>query len=242
MRHQHSVRQRFRRKRPADLPAGHGESLARAAQRNRALPHARQRRNPHVRRAVVGHPLVDLIAQHQQIMLLRDLRQRQQLLAAVHLAHGVERRIDNNQFGLRADRGPQIFHIDPPVRRTGGAGPGPQGNIDRCPARHDHRRRITVVERLDQDHLIARVHQPLHRGVNPLGRARGHNDLCQRIQLTIEDRAVHRRQRIHQTRMAGAARILIVAGDQRGARRLNHKVRWGKIGETLPKINGIVFK
>ena len=84
----------------------------------RPLPHAGERRDPHVLLVVIHHTIVHLVRHHQHALLNADLRELFQLGPGEHLADRVVRRVDDDAFGLRGERGSELVEIDAPVGPT----------------------------------------------------------------------------------------------------------------------------
>ncbi len=117
---------------------------------------------------------------------------------------------------------------------------GAQRHVHRRAARHDDRGGIAVIERLDQDHLVAGVDQGLHRGEDALGSAVSHDDVGLRIQFAVKERAVQIGQRLHQIGLPGAAGVLVQVRGDGLLRRLFDEVGRGEVGKALAEIDGVV--
>ncbi len=101
--------------------------------------------------------------------------------------------------------------------------------------------RIAVVERLDQDDLVARIDQRLHRGKDAFGGADGDDDLLSAGPVPAKERAIDLGQRVDQPRVAGAAGVLVEIRDDGFLGGGFDEVRRRKIGEALAQIDGVVF-
>ena len=121
---------------------------------------------------------------------------------------------------------------------AGRVGRRPQRHIDRCAAGHDDRGRIAVVERLDQDDLVAGIDQGLDGGKDALGGADGDDDLLERIQVTAKERAVDVGNGIDQPGMAGGPRVLVQIPFNGFLGGGFDKIRSREIGEALPQVDG----
>ena len=85
---------------PADLPPGDREGLPGAGDGDCALPHPGEARQRHVWHAVVGHVLVDLVGDHQQVTLACQLGDPGQLRAGQHGTGRVVRRVEQHGGGF----------------------------------------------------------------------------------------------------------------------------------------------
>ena len=110
------------------LPAGDGEGLAGGGDGERALEHARQRREVLVRLARVDGVLVDLVRDDEQPGVAADhLGHLRHLCGAEGLARGVVRRVEHEHLGARRDlrrarhQGMGERRAGALVRRCGGA-------------------------------------------------------------------------------------------------------------------------
>lgn len=81
MHHLQVAQQIGRPVRPARLPAGHRERLARRPDGDRSLPHIGQRANANVPIVIVDHPLVHLVGDAQHIVLFAQIGDLRQLFA-----------------------------------------------------------------------------------------------------------------------------------------------------------------
>ncbi len=70
MRAIHRRNQRLRTDRPTDLPTGNAECFSQTADRQRALRHSRQGRQPDVHRVIVENVFIDLIGDRDNAVLL----------------------------------------------------------------------------------------------------------------------------------------------------------------------------
>ena len=121
-----------------------------------------------------------------------------------------------------------------PVRRL-------QPHEARHRAQQAHHRRVGVVERLDQHHLVARVQHRHQAGGDRLGGAGGHHHLARPIDLQPIEAAVGGGHRLAQLRHAGHRRILVAAVLQRVGRRLHDVGRAFGVGEALAEVDRVVL-
>jgi len=148
--------QRGRGNAPADLEAGHAKRLAGTAQGHGALSHARQRRQPHVRRPVIQQVLIDLIDDGDGVPLLAQPGDDRQFLPAEDLACRVVRGVDQDRPRPRVEGPRQFIRVKRPARGT-------QPDVARHGPGHLDVGHVGVEERLEDDDLIAGIHQTQHR-------------------------------------------------------------------------------
>ena len=159
--------------RPADPPASHGVGLRQRVDGDGPLGHPRQGRERDVR-ALVDDVLVYVVGQGDEVVLAAEVGDQLQLVLAKDLARRVVRRVDDDRPRPRGDRRAKLIGIDRPVRLVQRDVAGDGSGQDRVGA-------VVLIERLEDDHLVARVEQPEHRRDHPLGRTAGHRDLRLRI-------------------------------------------------------------
>ena len=112
-----------------------------------------------------------------------------------------------------------------------------QRYVDGDAARHDHRGRVAVVKRLDEDHLVARFDQGLDGGEDAFGGPVGDDDLGHGVQITAKERAVDGGNRLDEARMTGAACILVEVGGDGLLCGVLDEVRRSKIREALAQVD-----
>src|ERR1019366_4303765 len=106
-----------RRNGPADAPSSHAISFRHSIDGNRAVAHAVQRCHRDVLRAVVNNVLVNFVGNREGVPAHAKVADEFQLFAGKHLARGIIRRVDDDSFGLGAERASQLVTIEIPVRR-----------------------------------------------------------------------------------------------------------------------------
>ena len=226
---------------PADLPAGDGEGFPRAAQGDGPLPHAGQAGYAHVLHPVVDHPLVDLVAQHQDVVLLDQPGDGRQLLPAEDLPHRVVGRVQDQEPGPLGEGPGQLVQVQGPFRGLGRPILGAQGHVDRFAPGHGHRGRVAVVEGLDEDDLVPGIQEGLHGGEDGLRGPRSDHEVGQGVQKATEERGVNVSQGLDQARVPGAAGVLVpILGDGLPSRLLDERRR-GEVRETLAQIHRAVL-
>ena len=166
----HRSGERRRRDRPADLPTGEGECLAEAAEHDGALAHARLGRQGSMRRFVPEF-LVDLVADDDEIKLVCDAHDRGAFSIVENSPARIVRAVDQQHARLRGDCCSQRNFVDAKSWRFEGH------DLGHAP-RHDNRRRVGIVERLEQNDLIARLKQREHAVDDRFGCAASHHHIA----------------------------------------------------------------
>ncbi len=216
---------------PADLPAGHRVGLAHARQRERAFPHARQGGDRHVLVVVEDQVFVDLVGDHHEVVLEREVGHRPQLGAGEHGAGRVVGAVEQHEPGPGGDRGPQRLDVEAEVRR-------PQRDRPSYPAGHLEHRDVGVVVGLQHDHLVARLDQPEQGGRHGLGAAGGDHDLAVRVDLDPVVTSLVLGDGPAQHRDPGAGRVLVGAAVERRDGGREHLGRSVLVGEALAEVEG----
>jgi hypothetical protein len=225
--------ERRRRHRPADAPAGHAEGLRHAVDRHRAIGHPLDRHQRHVAGAVVDDVLVDLVGDRDDVPRAAEGGDRLELVAAEDLAGGVVRRVDDDRPGLRRERRGELVGIERPAGRA-------QRHVPGRGARQDGVRAVVLVERLEDDHLVAGIDDPEQAGDHRLGRSAADRHL----RVGVDRHAVAPRpvagDGLAQDAGAPGHRILVhVAVDGPAGGRLDLGRR-GEVGEALREVDGAV--
>src|SRR5690606_35821130 len=112
----------------------------------------------------------DLVGDHQQIVLHREVRDGRQFVGGEDRAGRVVRGVQEQQAGARGDQGAQFVEVRAEVR-------GAQGERYARRARHRDAGGVRVVVRLDRDDLVARLEEGEQRGGDRLGGPGRHQDL-----------------------------------------------------------------
>ena len=198
-----------RAQRPADLPAGRGERLAGRGDPHGALPHAGKSGQRDVFGIVEGEVLVDLVADHQDVVLRRPAgRSRPDRPGSSTTPVGLCGELINNAFvrGVNAAASSSMIKSEVGTEQPD-ADPGAAGQIDRC--------RVRVVERFERDHLVAGIDERQDRGRQRLGRAGGDQHLGVRVvvQAVVALRVIA--DRLPQRLDAASRRVLVDAGGDR---------------------------
>ena len=117
---------------PADLPASEPEGFGRRGDGEGALGHAGQGGDGDVSGAVEHQVLVDLVGDHQQVVLDGQTGHPGQFVSIKDLAGWVMRRVEEDHSGRGTDRRDQVLRIEGVVRCVEGDDPTPtSGQGDR---------------------------------------------------------------------------------------------------------------
>ena len=219
---------------PADPPSGHRERLARARDRHGPLGHPLQRRDRDVL-AFVADVLVDLVGDRDDVVLAAEPRDRFELGPGEHTACRIVRCVDDDGLRARAERAGELVRVE----FEGGR---PKRHEDRRRARDRGVRPVVLVERLEHDHLVARVADSEERGDHRLRRSAGH---CQhrlwvdphRIEL-----AVRARERVAKALRTPRDRVLVDVRVDGSFCGVLHLRRRGKVREALRQVDPAVHR
>jgi hypothetical protein len=186
--------------------------------------------SPHMAGVVVKNMLVHFIGDGDDVMLQAQLGDGPQLVAREDFAGGIMRRVDDNRPGPRVECRGQFVGIEVPAVAA-------QRHIARRHAGHDQVRHIGVVNRLENDHLIARIGQTENRRKHRFGGARGYQHVGVRVQLLVVEALGMVRDRPAHRRHADARRILIERAIDSFDRRRQHFRRPVEIRRALAEID-----
>ena len=118
-----------------------------------------------------------------------------------------------------------------------------QGDVDRRGAGHLDTRDVAVVERLDDDDLVARVDQPHDGAKDRLGGARRDQHAVLRIDLHVVEGGGVAGDAFHQFRDAATRRVLVaLAGTQGVNRGFDDFLRPVKVRSALTQIDSAMFE
>ena len=137
----------------------------------------------------------------------------------------------------RPERGPQLVGIDRPVRLV-------ERDVARDGAGQDRVGAVVLVERLEDDDLVARVEQPEHRRDHRLGRAAGDGDLGLRVDGAPAREVPRRRRgdRVAQRLRAPGDRVLVDVGVDGLGDRVLELGRAGEVREALGEADRAVLR
>ena len=158
--------------RPGQFDTGDRERFARIAHSDRSFPHAGQGGDTRVR-PVKCDVLVDFVRYAKHVVLLAQRGHLFQLIAAVHFAQRIVGRVYDDALGFGRECGLQLRVVPAPVGRRGDL---ILLLLALHSQRHEHtlgaiyfaHRSVAVIERLDDDDLVARVAQAAQRIVQAL--------------------------------------------------------------------------
>src|SRR6202162_1113964 len=167
------VRHLAGRDRVRQPPAGDRVRLGQTIDGHGALAHAVQHRDADVL-ARVNKMLVDFVRDRERVEFLAEAGDERQLVGAVHLAGRVVRVVDDDRAPPRLERLAQLVAVEVPVGRN-------QRHHHRCGAREDAVRAVVFVERLENNHLVARIDQRQNARQHRLGHAAADGDLRLRV-------------------------------------------------------------
>ena len=193
------------------------------------------------KRRVVREMLVDIIADTHNVVLDAQRSDQLKLVASVHLARRIMRRVEQNRFGARRERIAKLFLVKC-KRRTGARG---------CMQRHKPRRRIRhhrsgnvkVKIRLKKNDFVTGVQQPHERRRQRFAAAARHRHMLHGINhaLAMTDikaaRRILLRDRLRQRRHANHRRVLRVSRIDRCNRRVFGKLRAVEIRKSLRQVH-----
>ena len=200
-----------------------------------ALRQLRVRGHPVVWLAVKNDVFVHFVRQNNDVGIARQRRQLLQVTGGEDLTARVVRRINDDHARARRDRGANLIPVDGKIRHG-----ELDGNRD-CPLKTDNRR-VAVKGRLKVDHLIARVHQPANRRIEPFAGAGSHQHLAGRVVLRAVERGNFIGNTFFERLQTGHRRVLVMprlhcAGDARNQLRVAGKIRC-----ALRKVNRVMLR
>ena len=175
----HGVDQRCRTAGIADAPAGHREGLRKAVEEDRPLRHARQARDARMR-ALEGELRVNLIGQHEQVLLAAERGDFLQLLPRARAAGRIARQVEHQDLGARLPGGPQR------LGRERKAVLGIGWHRDPLPVRQRDAGKIAHVARLVIHDLVTRIDERPAGEIERLADADRHDDLVGRPVADVE--------------------------------------------------------
>ncbi|MPN37867.1 hypothetical protein SDC9_185388 [bioreactor metagenome] len=150
--------------------------------------------------------LIDLVGQDHDVGAAQQIGQPVEIGPGQQAAGRIMRRIEHDHPRLRRDQGRHLL----PVGRVVGKF---QLRMDRLAANGFNRRHIAVIDRLEDDHLVAGPDEGGDSGEDGLRRPRRHRDLG----LDIETRAVQGSHLVDdglaQLRQTAHRRVLVASGE-----------------------------
>ena len=217
---------------PADLPAGGREGLAGRGDPHRPPAHAGKAGQRHVLGIVEDQVLVHLVTDHQHVVGDGQPGDLGQVGPVQHHPGRVVRGVDHQRLGPLAERRGQLVVVEPEVRsEQSDPDPYAPGQVDRG--------RVGVVERLERDHLVARVDERQERRRDGLGGPGGDQYLAVRVVAQPVVPAAVLGDRLPQRPDAAARRVLVdAAGDGRPGL-VEHEVRAVGVREALAEVDRV---
>ena len=162
--------------RPAEAPTLHGVRLRQRVDRHRTLGHAGQARDRDVL-GVVGEARVDLVAQHPEVVALRDRGDCFQLLAGGDQSGRVVRSIEEDRPRARRHRTAERVRVE--AKALGRR----ERNIDPHRARRIDHAVVGHVARLEDGDLVAGIGDAQRTGKQRTLRAREHHHVLRAHRL-----------------------------------------------------------
>ena len=150
------------------------------------------------------------------VVLDAEIRDQRHLVAREHAARRVVRRVDDDRLGARVERLAQAIGVERPVRPL-------ERNEHRLRAGENRIRPIVLIERLEDDHLVAGIHERHEHRRHRFGRAARHRHVAVRVDLHVVPAPVLLGDRLTKHRRAPRDRVLVDVAVDRRARRLFHQ-------------------
>ena len=223
------VAERRRRYAVADLPARGVVGLAERADHEAARKQIRVAHPALMAQAVEDDVLIDLVRKQIDVPVGNDVAQRSHVVGTPDRSGGVVRGVGDDEPRSVAH---QVPH-PPPIHPIGGR---VHGHVQRAPALQAHHRLVAVVGRIEDDHLIARVHHRRDGAEQRLGCPRCHRH----FPVRIDPGAVKRRHLVRDRRAQRGnphhGRVLVVAAMQIVRYPVEQGRRTVKIRESLGQI------
>ena len=222
----------------AQTPAGDGVRLRQRAAADGALKHAGQRGHIDVLVGRVDDVLVYLVGDAVGVVLFAEVGDKGELIACKDLAAGVGRVAQDDGLGVVVAEGRlECLAVKVECGRV-------ERHVDGLGPRKDRVGAVVLVERREDDDLVAGVCDRHHGGHHCLGGAAGDHDV-----LIGVDRHAHKVLLLGGKRLAhglgapsdGVLMVerLGVAGD--GAQAIEQLRRGIKVGEALREVDGVVL-
>ena len=222
----------------AQAPAGDGVGLGQRAAADSAIEHAGQRGHIDVLVGRIDDVLVDFIGDAVRVVLFAQVGDKGELLAREDLAAGIGRVAQNDRLGIIVAEGRLE---DPTVEVKGGR---VERHVDGLRTRKDRVGAVVLVERREDDDLVAGVCDRHHGGHHGLGGAAGDYNI-----LVGVHRHAHKMLLLggkcltHGLGAPGDGVLVVerlgVGGD--GAEAIEQLRRGIKVGEALRQVNGAVL-
>ena len=183
--------------------------------------------------AVVHDPVVDLVGDRDRVEFPAEPRDALELGASEDATGRVVRRVQDDRTRALREGAPQAVGIELPARRL-------QRDVDLASGREAHGRQVVLVERLDDDHLVARVDHGEDRGADRLGHAAGDDDVAVGVEAQPVEFLHRPRDRRSQRRDAPGDRVLVVAAVEGRVGGGNDLRRRREVRKTLRQVHRLV--
>ena len=184
--------------------------------------------------AVEDDVLVDLVADQVGVVAGRQLGHDLQLLPRPHLGRRVLGVVDQHQLGASREGGAQLVGVEAP---RGWVQVDEAGN---APTPADHGQ-VAVVERLEHDHLVARLDEAEQRGGEGLGGAGGHHRLPRPVDVEAVEAAAVGGDGLAQLGDSHHRGVLVPAVHGLAGGALQHVEGEALVGEALAEVDGPVL-
>ena len=222
---------RFRRKHVAQTPARNRVGLAQAATFNRTFEHSRERRYVRVAMRSKNNMLVNLVCNHIQVVLDCKRCNNRKFFVRKDLAARVRRIAKHQRLHSRLrHRTFKHIRIKTQVHRR-------KWHINRSRPAQNRIRRIVLVKRREQHHLIARIADRHHRCHHRFGTAASNHYLFLRIVTQPAKMELLVAQRFAEILCTERNRILVRPRQSHLRKSLRERLRRVKIREPLRQVN-----
>src|SRR5713101_1763358 len=219
-----------RRDRVADPPARDRVRLRDAGDGDGALGHAGQRGDRRVAEAVVDDVLVDLVGDRQEVVLEAEIGDGLELVAREDLAGRVIGAVEDDGARAGRHRPPEPVRVEGEVRRL-------ERDERRLGAGDHAPRPIVLVERLEDDDLVARIQHGQQRRQHGLRRSAADCHVAVGIDLHPVELAVFLGDPLPQARRPPRDRVLVEVAVDRLVGRRDQLRRRGEVGHALGQVH-----
>ena len=222
---------RFSRKHIAQTPARNRVSLAQAATFNRALKHSRERRNVRMAMRSVNDMLVNFVRNHIQVVLDCKRCNNRKFFVRKDFTARICRIAKHQRLHARLrHRTFQDVRIKAQVNRR-------KRHINRSRPAKNRIRRIVLVKRREQNHLIAQIADRHHRSHHRFSTAASNHNFFLRIVTQPAKMELLVAQRLAEILCAKSNRILVRTRQSHFRKTLRKRLRRVKIRESLRQVN-----
>ena len=184
-------------------PAGNRVRFGERRARQRALPHARQGGEISVLVRREHDVLIHLVRDNIGVVLLRERRDNLQFCTGEHLAARIRRVAQNDGLRVLTERVLKHICVKVEIRRH-------ERHINRLCAGQDGVRAVILVERGENDNLVARIGDCHHRSHHRLGAAAGRDNFGVRVDPAAHEIGLLGGQRLTEVLRTPGNGILVV--------------------------------